>query len=40
VATLEVNPFQMVSINVAPIPANANSELEAFGFSTNITEYI
>lgn len=40
VASLVVDPFQMVSINVAPIPSTANTEDEAFGFSTNITEYI
>lgn len=40
VATLQVDPYQMVSINVAPIPASANSEDEAFGFSVNITEYV
>jgi hypothetical protein len=40
VATLGVDPYQMVSINVAPIPSTANSEDEAFGFSVNITEYV
>ena len=40
VATLGFDPFQMVNIQVTPEPPTANTEDEAFGFSTNITEYI
>jgi len=40
VASFEIDPFQMVNIQVTPIPNTANSIEEAFGFSTNITEYI
>lgn len=40
VATLGIDPYQMVNIQVTPVPSSANTEDEAFGFSTNITEYI
>lgn len=40
VATLAIDPNQLVSINVTPIPSTANSEAEAFGFSTDIIEYV
>jgi len=39
VASLSVNPNQLVNIEVTPLPADANNESEAFGFSTTITEY-
>lgn len=40
VATLSINPNQLVNIEVVPDPITANNEAEAFGFSTNITEYM
>lgn len=40
VATYGIDPNQLVNIVVTPIPPNANSEAEAFGFSTDITEYM
>lgn len=40
VANLEFNPHQMMNITVQPDPVTANTEAEAFGFSTNITEYV
>lgn len=39
VASREVDPNQLVNITVTPDPPTANSEAEAFGFSTNIIEY-
>jgi hypothetical protein len=39
VSTMSINPNQLVHIEVTPIPPDANSEAEAFGFSTSITEY-
>lgn len=39
VASLSVDPNQLVNITVEPVPNTANSEIEAFGFSTNIIEY-
>jgi hypothetical protein len=39
VTTYNIDPQQLVSIEVAPIPSTANSEQEAFGFSIDITEY-
>jgi hypothetical protein len=35
----QLDPNQLVNITVEPIPSTANSEAEAFGFSTTITEY-
>jgi hypothetical protein len=40
VASFQVSTNQLVNISVTPIPPTANSEDEAFGFSTNITEYV
>lgn len=40
VDSLAVNPNQLVNITVEPTPNTANSEAEAFGFSTNIIEYM
>jgi hypothetical protein len=40
VASFATNPNQLVNITVEPIPNTANTEAEAFGFSTNITEYV
>lgn len=39
VVTYEIEANQMVNITVEPKPNTANSEAEAYGFSTNITEY-
>jgi len=39
VASYATDPNQMVSISVEPTPNTANTEAEAFGFSTTITEY-
>lgn len=39
VASYSTDPNQLVNITVQPIPPTANSEAEAFGFSTNIIEY-
>lgn len=40
VYSVQTDPYQMVNINVTPIPASANNKDEAFGFSVNITEYV
>jgi T4-like virus Myoviridae tail sheath stabiliser len=39
VASYAIDPNQMVKIEVTPTPNTANTEAEAFGFSTNIIEY-
>jgi len=39
VASYGIDSNQLVSISVEPTPNTANSEAEAFGFSTTITEY-
>jgi hypothetical protein len=39
VVTFDTDPNQLVKISVTPVPNTANTELEAFGFSANITEY-
>jgi hypothetical protein len=39
VASYSTDPNQMVNIIVEPTPNTANTEAEAFGFSTNIIEY-
>ena len=39
VASYQIDTNQLVSISVEPTPNTANSEAEAFGFSTTITEY-
>jgi hypothetical protein len=39
VASRDLDPNQLVSITVEPTPNTANSEAEAYGFSTNIIEY-
>jgi T4-like virus Myoviridae tail sheath stabiliser len=39
VDSFEYDSNQMANIEVTPIPSTANTEPEAFGFSTNITEY-
>ena len=39
VAALGIDPNQLVNITVTPTPNTANTEAEAFGFSTNIIEY-
>lgn len=39
VASYAIDANQLVNITVEPVPNTANSELEAFGFSTTITEY-
>lgn len=39
IASYMTDPNQLVSIVVTPDPPTANSESEAFGFSTTITEY-
>ena len=39
VSAVAFNPNQLVNITVQPDPVTANSEAEAFGFSTNIIEY-
>lgn len=40
VASYSTDPNQLVNITVEPVPNTANSIEEAFGFSTNITEYV
>lgn len=39
VASYSIDANQLVNISVEPTPNTANSEAEAFGFSTTITEY-
>lgn len=39
VVSYGIDSNQLVNITVEPTPNTANSELEAFGFSTDITEY-
>ena len=39
VASYSIDANQLVSISVEPTPNTANSEAEAFGFSTTITEF-
>jgi|SRR5210317_291404 len=40
VASFAIANTQLVNITVEPTPNTANTEAEAFGFSTNITEYV
>lgn len=40
VASFAIANTQLVNITVEPVPNTANSIEEAFGFSTNITEYV